>query len=128
MLIDSMFEEENSHSETGVRTEHFLSKKSISHNDRNTHFHERLIKLLRDDKQTTSKRITALNILTSKNKIGSIALDELYRIEHVPPQTGILKSILQTRETETYDWLNKVAVSSREQEQLIQQILKGIAL
>ncbi|HBR94932.1 MAG TPA: hypothetical protein DEA90_12295 [Opitutae bacterium] len=123
-VIDSAFEEGNSLSETSLQAEHFLSQKGIGEQGRDALFRERLTKVLRDSNQTTSKRIAALNILTSRNELEGAATDELYERSDTRLQTAILKNILLAKVSVQYDWLREVRAMSPEQEQLIQQILQ----
>jgi hypothetical protein len=123
-LIDSMYGEANSLSETSLQAEHFLSQKGIGKEDRDLRFRERLIKALSGVDETASKRITALNILTARNELDGTSFDQLYAGAGVQLQSAILKSVLQAKESVSYDWLNGIHASNPEQEQLIQQILE----
>jgi hypothetical protein len=122
-LIDQLYEEPNSLSETSLEAEHFLNN-NIPSRERQLLFKQRLIENFQDQTKPETMRITALKILSEtkvplEHHLGSYFVDADRSLK-----TAILKTIITTKPAApSLTWLQSINPETPEQEQLIQQIL-----
>lgn len=121
VLIDAMYQENSSLSETALQAEHFLAKNSVRFPDqRRLLFEARLKAALGDEQRTESVRIAALNILNEKGLVSDLPLDELYPDAGVRLQTAILHTLTSANiPDETKHWLKGIQATTPEQEQVL---------
>jgi|GEM_PF-2301846 len=124
-LIDSLYTEPNSLSETSLLAEQFLVKNGVSPEGREGSFKTRLEDTLLDTGNPESVRITALKILSAMDAAGTLPLDRVYENSDRELRTAILQALASSIQPgEAIGWLEQIRPTTPEQEQLRLRILK----
>lgn len=119
VLIDRLYEEQNSLSETALQAEHYINNKGELPPERAASFQDKLMLTLKDEQRPEDIRITALNILRDNDSLASFPIIEYYPNAGVRLQTLILETLVGTEATETTKRLLEVIEpTTPKQEQL----------